>query len=177
MNDIAQSYADAHGLTHLVPAMSYADVAIREGNGRICEPPRHIAVQWLPWLSRAEAVGSKPLSLESVLEQFQLPARRVRIIDSNELELYFYRFPRAAGALLSAVDKLRRVFPGCSLLLEWYRDPEDDQDMFPLLTVRIRGYNDDALEKIREISIDALAKTEDEAWVLVTTDFGDPNTP
>lgn len=84
---------------------------------------------------------------------------------------YLSKHPAMLDVLSAACVAIRRKLPNSEIVVDWYVDPEID-DQYPVLIVRPEEYNDETLDALKEVEQETipLMRSTDE-WLQITTDF------
>lgn len=98
----------------------------------------------------------------------------VRLTDRREIRRYLMNSPDLIEVIPQAVDAAQRYLPGAQLVLRVYRDPEIE-DAYLTLYVRLREYDESVMDKIESAESEFLhLLTDKSGWLLLTTDFEEP---
>lgn len=86
---------------------------------------------------------------------------------------YLSKHPAMLDVLNAACVAIRRRLPRSEIVVDWYVDPEID-DQYLVLIVRPEEYNDETLDVLKKVEreIIPLMQSTDE-WLQITTDFQD----
>ncbi len=100
----------------------------------------------------------------------------LRVVGPDEIRQYLLNFPDLIDVVPVAVRAAHKHLPKAQLILQVYRDPEID-DSYLTLEVRLKEYDESVMSRIEEAEsefIDLLVGKS--GWLLLTTDFQEPET-
>lgn len=103
----------------------------------------------------------------------ELQQSGMTVEDHPELLRVLRKHPDLVPLLRGASVLLIHRLPLATLHLQWYRDPEDPQDAYLLLLVRLPSYEEEAQIRSLVSAVEEanLILSAGSIWVLVTTDF------
>jgi pyridoxal/pyridoxine/pyridoxamine kinase len=110
-----------------------------------------------------------------IYELLQNLSKDIKINNIDAICDYLIKFPDIIDIIPKAVNSARKYLPNAQIVLDFYIDPEIDDD-HPIIYVRAEKYDDNFMELLekaqKEFLNDLIGK---KGWILLTTDFGKPD--
>jgi hypothetical protein len=110
-----------------------------------------------------------------ILKLLQNFSKEIKINNINAICDYLIKFPDIIDVIPKAVNFAKKYFPNAQIVLDFYIDPEIDDD-HPIIYVRAEQYDDNFMELLEKTQEEFIKELIDKkGWILLTTDFEKPD--